>query len=71
MNSSLKITRDENGHFRHPDGYPLVVIFDSKADQQTTSHEISWQDPVVVTNLHKPKEGNRGVLYSWLRVSDL
>jgi hypothetical protein len=57
MNGSLEIIRDENGHFRHPDGYPLVVIFDSKVDEEKTSREISWQDPVIVPHCHEPKEG--------------
>lgn len=58
MSASLEIIRDENGHFRHPNGYPLVVIFDSKIDEEKTPHEISWQDPVIVPRSYESKEGS-------------
>ncbi|RFU29231.1 hypothetical protein B7463_g7088, partial [Scytalidium lignicola] len=47
MNSSLDVIRDQNGYFRHADGYPLVVIFDSKHGKNKRSNEISWQEPVI------------------------
>lgn len=47
MNSSNGIIQDHNGYFRHPDGYPLVVIFDSKHGQQKPPDELSWQEPVI------------------------
>lgn len=56
MSNSLEITRDQNGYFRHRDGYPLVVIFDSKDAEDKTPNAISWQEPVIGTHTHKPKD---------------
>jgi len=57
MNSSLKITADENGYFRHPEGHPLVVIFDSKHGDPKTAAQVSWQHPVIGIHPHEPDEG--------------
>ncbi|KAE9377527.1 hypothetical protein N431DRAFT_478767 [Stipitochalara longipes BDJ] len=56
MNSSLKITADENGYFRHPEGHPLVVIFDSKHGDPKRAAQISWQHPIIGVHPHKPDE---------------
>jgi hypothetical protein len=56
MNSSLEIIRDQSGYFHHTNGYPLVVIFDSKNVKDKPPDEISWQKPVVGSHLHEPKE---------------
>jgi hypothetical protein len=54
MASSLNITADDNGHFRHPDGCPLVVIFDSK-DAKKLPDALSWQEPLVGDKSHTSK----------------
>ena len=69
MNSSLEIIRDQNGYFRHPNGYPLVVIFDSKNNKDKPPDEISWQEPVVGSQLHELKESEiESCLFRWQRV---
>jgi hypothetical protein len=60
MNSSLEIIRDQNGYFRHPNGYPLVVIFDSKHGEDKAPDEISWQEPLIGLHTHAPEEGEIG-----------
>jgi len=57
MNSSLEVIRDQNGYFRHPNGCPLVVIFDSKHAEDETPHEISWQEPVIGYHTYEPERG--------------
>jgi hypothetical protein len=47
MNNSHDIIRDQNGYFHHSDGYPLVVIFNSKDDEDKPP-PISWQEPITV-----------------------
>ncbi|KAH8819441.1 hypothetical protein F5884DRAFT_760528 [Xylogone sp. PMI_703] len=58
MNGTLDVIPDQNGHFRHPDGYPLVVIFDSKLSKEKRPKNISWQEPVIGLHSHKPKDDN-------------
>ncbi|KAI9737859.1 MAG: hypothetical protein M1834_009229 [Cirrosporium novae-zelandiae] len=57
MDSSLEIIRDQNGYFHHSNGYPLVVIFDSKHREDKTPDEISWQEPVIGLHTHEPEKG--------------
>jgi hypothetical protein len=47
MNNSHDIIRDQNGYFRHLNGHPLVVIFDSKNGEDKPPPEISWQEPIT------------------------
>jgi hypothetical protein len=58
MNNSHDIIRDQNGYFRHPNGYPLVLIFDSKNGEDKPPSEISWQEPITWSHTQNiDKEG--------------
>lgn len=57
MNRSNGIIRDHDGYFRHPDGYPLVVIFDSKDGEEALPRELSWQEPVIASHTDQPRDG--------------
>lgn len=58
MNNSLReVVTDENGYFHHPNGYPLVVIFDSKHGKEKKNDKLSWQEPVIGQQIHDPDDG--------------
>jgi len=52
------IIMDQDGHFRHPNGYPLVVIFDSKNEQEKPRYETCWQEPILGLPTKRPDEGS-------------
>jgi hypothetical protein len=60
MTSSNEVTTDENGYFYHQQGYPLVVIFDSKDVKNLSTSELSWQDPVIACQMPQLSEGKIG-----------
>ncbi|TAQ84493.1 hypothetical protein B7494_g7186 [Chlorociboria aeruginascens] len=59
MNSSLEIITDQNGYFRHPDGYPLVVIFDSQHDTPPPNNARTDTQPLKFVNTSRPKKHGR------------
>jgi hypothetical protein len=57
MSGSSKVIQDQSGYFHHPNGYPLVVIFDSKRAEAKDPNELSWQEPVIGSNPNVQNEG--------------
>ncbi len=56
--SAIMIALDQDGHFRHESGLPLVCIFDSQDGQKKPITETSWQRPITgipAVNVEGPK----------------
>jgi hypothetical protein len=63
MNNSHNIIRDQNGYFHHSNGYPLVVIFDSKNGEDKPPPEISWQEPITWSHTQTTDKESQLTIY--------